>query len=109
MCQAKKGGADIDLVLASHNHNFQQSKLLTCNSDDRWSVATDPNDPNNFMYYVVGGGGRDLYSLSGSHELIPIGEKSYGFLDIQVSGSEMLAQYIKSDGTVKYPLSWVFN
>lgn len=108
ICNIKKS-VDVDLVLAGHNHNYQQSKLLKCDSNGKFTLATDPNDPANFMDYIVGGGGRDLYSMSGSHPLIDLSSKTFGVLDVQINDHYALAQYIKSDKTIHFPLAWKFN
>lgn len=100
----------VDLVIQSHNHNYQRSYPLRYNqTNSSTTIITDRNNsvynnPNGTIFTVVGTGGANLYNLLGKRPYIATQFQRFGFLNIDVlhNGTKMTGTFFDSlDGRAK--------
>jgi hypothetical protein len=77
----------VDVVLVGHDHLF--------------SHLFDPNDGCNNQHFVVGTGGRSLYSFQlDPRALFTLSE--FGFASLDVTPQQIQIQFHKTDGSIAY-------
>ena len=100
----------VDLVLQSHNHNYQRSYPLRFNQTNSSSpIITDKNNsiyenPNGTIFSVVGTGGAILYPFRGKSPYIVTQFQNFGFLNIDIvdNGTKLIGSFYDSrNGSIK--------
>ena len=100
----------VDLVLTSHNHNYQRSYPLVHNVEDsREPIIKDVNAsyysmPGVPIYIVVGTAGNNLYDFRGQAPFMVSQFRETGFLHVNVSKAEqnLLTGTFHNVGTGNY-------
>jgi predicted phosphodiesterase len=97
-----------DLVIYGHNHAYERSypiKYDTSTPSTPIITSTSKasyNDPQGQIFATVGTAGESIYHYSSKSSYIVTQYEGYGFLDINISGSTLVAKfYSNSDGSVK--------
>lgn len=115
-----------DLVLQSHDHDYQRFHSLWCadpGSYDPACVADDGNDGAytrgvGTVFVIVGTGGKGLTSINtGDSEYRYVatwmggqtGNRGNGFLKVTASGSELQAEFVNATSPGGYRDSFVIN
>lgn len=86
----------VDLVLASHDHNYERSMPLKFDARVTASNRTQYNDPEGQVFVVVGTGGGELYKFKSRESYVAFQEdNTYGFIDVAIrnNGTEMDASF----------------
>jgi len=101
---------NVDIILQSHNHNYQRSYPINYNNESSSSPLVTDNDiqsykdPAGQLYVTVGTGGSVLHDLSGKARYMAVQYLAFGFLDISITsnGRNLTGTfYDSSDGTIK--------
>jgi len=77
----------IDAVLSGHDHLF--------------SHLDEPDDGCNFPQFVVGTGGKDLYSPNPDSRVL-YSESSFGFAVLEVTANALRLEFRRADGSLAY-------
>jgi len=101
---------NVDIILQSHNHNYQRSYPINYNNESSSSPLVTDNDiqsykdPTGQVYVTVGTGGSALHDLKGKARYIAVQYKAFGYLEISITsnGNNLTGTfYDSSDGTIK--------
>jgi len=101
---------NVDIILQSHNHNYQRSYPINYNNESSSNPLVTDNDiksykdPAGQVYVTVGTGGSALHDLSGKARYMAVQYQAFGFLDISITsnGRNLTGTfYDSSDGTIK--------
>ena len=98
----------VDLILNGHNHWYERSYPIKYNkSSPSTPIITSSSkgsytDPQGEIFVTIGTGGQSLYHYTSKNSYIVTQYEGYGFIDINISGSTLVAKfYADSDGSVK--------
>ncbi|HEX5920175.1 MAG TPA: metallophosphoesterase [Nitrososphaeraceae archaeon] len=100
----------VDLVISSHNHNYQRSYPLVYNIEEtRQPIIKDVNASRYYMpgvpiYVVVGTAGNNLYDFRGQAPFMVTQVQESGFLHVNISNTNqhMLTGTFYNIGTGNY-------
>lgn len=100
----------VDLVISSHNHNYQRSYPLVYNIEEtRQPIIKDVNASRYYMpgvpiYVVVGTAGNNLYDFRGQAPFMVTQLQESGFLHVNISNTNqhMLTGTFYNIGTGNY-------
>jgi hypothetical protein len=94
----------VDLVITTHNHNYQRTYPLKLTGIDGSKAAViDRNDstyvnPGGPIFITVGTAREELHDLSAQHPFVASQFKRNGFLDVHISdnGTRLTGVYFDS-------------
>ena len=100
----------VDMVISSHNHNYQRSYPLVYNIEEtRQPIIKDVNASRYYMpgvpiYVVVGTAGNNLYDFRGQAPFMVTQFQESGFLHVNISNTNqhMLTGTFYNIGTENY-------
>ncbi len=85
----------VDLVLTGHDHNYERTRPMK-------GDGVAPSGTRGITYLVVGSGGSKLHPLTSSQPSWSAvrNDTAYGFLDVDVTGGTLTAQFVTTAGGV---------
>jgi len=83
----------VDVVFNGHDHHYERTCPLLA------GACTTPQD-GGVVYYVTGGAGAPLYSVSGNPDWAAYRDSRYHFLEVEVNDCWMRQDAIDTDGNV---------
>jgi hypothetical protein len=94
----------VDLVITTHNHNYQRTyPLILTGNDGSKAAVIDRNDstyvnPGGPIFITVGTAREELHDLSAQHPFVASQFKRNGFLDVHISdnGTRLTGVYFDS-------------
>jgi hypothetical protein len=96
----------VDLVLQAHNHNYQRSCPISCNSQKSLSPLIKDNrnsaysHPKGAIFVIAGRNDWSIYSLTGKSPFIVNQPEGCGILDVKITngGSKLTGIFYSNEG-----------